>query len=69
MCQSRTPFLRDFIKQYRSKVYRIRLEDKKLEAMSIARKGFVFLGAAGVGKGTFADIICSSKGWKHISTG
>lgn len=37
--------------------------------LKMIRRGFVFLGAAGVGKGTFADIICSSKGWDHISTG
>ncbi len=33
------------------------------------RKGFVFLGAAGVGKGTFAGIICKRTGWDHFSTG
>jgi adenylate kinase family enzyme len=32
-------------------------------------KSFIFLGAAGVGKGTFADIICKRFVWKHISTG
>lgn len=34
-----------------------------------ARKVFVFLGAAGVGKGTFAEIISRRNGWAHISTG
>jgi len=29
----------------------------------------VFIGAPGVGKGTFASIICSQLGWKHFNIG
>jgi len=34
-----------------------------------ARRLVVFFGAPGVGKGTFAKIVCSKKGWKHFSLG
>jgi adenylate kinase family enzyme len=37
--------------------------------MTVTKVKFIFIGAPGVGKGTFAKILCSQKGWNHFSVG
>jgi replication-associated recombination protein RarA len=38
-------------------------------SQSLMNNKFVFIGAPGVGKGTFAKIICEKQNWFHLSLG